>query len=137
MRMGVRGLIIDPYNYIESGSQEEHSNISQMLTRITSFASSRHPRLVCCSSSEDVSKEDGTYAVPKGMNISGSAAWLQRQTLASQSTGQMTASKSTAGSRGSSGWDHRASRCFNTTCQMVDMKNILRRQSKRYRACLN
>lgn len=82
MRMGVRGLIIDPYNYIESGSQEEHSNISQMLTRITSFAKAHGIHVWFVAHPQKMyPREDGTYAVPKGMNISGSAAWFAKADL--------------------------------------------------------
>jgi len=40
MRLGVRGLVIDPYNYIESskGVDNEHQGINEMLTRLVSFA---------------------------------------------------------------------------------------------------
>ena len=79
---GANGLLIDPYNYIEAGSGEEYSNISQMLTRITSFAKAygihvwfvAHPQKM-------YPRDDGTYAVPKGMNISGSAAWFAKADL--------------------------------------------------------
>tara|TARA_B100000927_G_scaffold114506_4_gene92658 strand:- start:1467 stop:3215 length:1749 start_codon:yes stop_codon:yes gene_type:complete len=82
MRMGVRGLIIDPYNYIESSSQEEHSNISQMLTRITSFAKAHGIHVWFVAHPQKMyPREDGTYAVPKGMNISGSAAWFAKADL--------------------------------------------------------
>jgi twinkle protein len=82
MRMGVRGLIIDPYNYIESSSQEEHSNISQMLTRITSFAKAHGIHVWFVAHPQKMyPREDGSYAVPKGMNISGSAAWFAKADL--------------------------------------------------------
>jgi len=82
MRMGVRGLIIDPYNYIESSSQEEHSNISQMLTRITSFAKAHGIHVWFVAHPQKMyPREDGTYTVPKGMNISGSAAWFAKADL--------------------------------------------------------
>ena len=32
LRMGVRGLVIDPYNFIEQGEGEEHLSINAMLT---------------------------------------------------------------------------------------------------------
>ena len=131
-------LIIDPYNYIEStggeGAQQyqpdadPHHQLRQ---------GPLHPRLVCCSPSEDVPEEDGTYAVPKGMNISGSAAWFAKADLG------VTV--------------HRTDDCVEIHCwksrfkwvgsQGVAMlqynmsngryENILRRQSRRHRACQN
>lgn len=80
MRLGVRGLIIDPYNYIEMESIEnEHQSITKMLSQITTFAQAygiavffvAHPMKV-------YPREDGTLPVPKGMHISGSAAWFAK-----------------------------------------------------------
>jgi len=82
MRLGVRGLVIDPYNYIEQTGQEEHTGISYMLSKITSFAKAHgiHVWFVA-HPAKMYPREDGTYAVPKGMNISGSAAWFAKADL--------------------------------------------------------
>tara|TARA_R110000782_G_scaffold4231_1_gene14958 strand:- start:1724 stop:2416 length:693 start_codon:yes stop_codon:yes gene_type:complete len=82
LRLGVRGLVIDPYNYIEQDGTEEHISISAMLTKVTTFCKAHgihcwfvaHPAKV-------YPKEDGTYPVPKGMSISGSAAWFAKADL--------------------------------------------------------
>ena len=81
-RLVCRGLVIDPYNYIEMESTEEHSSISKMLTMITSFckAHSIHCWFVA-HPAKMYPKEDGTYPVPKGMSISGSAAWFAKADL--------------------------------------------------------
>lgn len=82
MRLGVRGLVIDPYNYIEQTGQEEHQGISHMLSRITSFAKAHGIHVWFVAHPQKMyPKEDGTYAVPKGMNISGSAAWFAKADL--------------------------------------------------------
>ncbi len=82
MRLGVRGLVIDPYNYIEQSGQEEHSGISHMLSKITSFAKAHGIHVWFVAHPQKMyPKEDGTYAVPKGMNISGSAAWFAKADL--------------------------------------------------------
>jgi len=82
LRLGVRGLVIDPYNYIEQDGTEEHTSISAMLTKVTTFCKAHgihcwfvaHPAKL-------YPKEDGTYPVPKGMSISGSAAWFAKADL--------------------------------------------------------
>ena len=82
MRLGVRGLIIDPYNYIEQSGSEEHNSISQMLSRITAFAKAHGIHVWFVAHPQKMyPREDGTYAVPKGMNISGSAAWFAKADL--------------------------------------------------------
>ena len=79
---GANGLLIDPYNYIESTGGEEHSSISQMLTRITSFAKAHSIHVWFVAHPQKMyPKEDGSYSVPKGMNISGSAAWFAKADL--------------------------------------------------------
>jgi len=79
---GANGLLIDPYNYIESSGGEEHSSISQMLTRITSFAKAHSIHVWFVAHPQKMyPKEDGSYSVPKGMNISGSAAWFAKADL--------------------------------------------------------
>jgi twinkle protein len=82
MRLGVRGLIIDPYNYIEQTGSEEHTGISYMLSKITSFAKAHGIHVWFVAHPQKMyPREDGTYAVPKGMNISGSAAWFAKADL--------------------------------------------------------
>ena len=82
MRLGVRGLVIDPYNYIEQTGTEEHTGISYMLSKITSFAKAHGIHVWFVAHPQKMyPREDGTYAVPKGMNISGSAAWFAKADL--------------------------------------------------------
>jgi twinkle protein len=83
MRLGVRGLVIDPYNYIDMGNEEsENKQISYMLSRITSFAKAHgiHVWFVA-HPAKMYARDDGTMPVPKGMNISGSAAWFAKADL--------------------------------------------------------
>ena len=82
MRLGIRGLVIDPYNYIEQTGTEEHNSISTMLTKITSFAKAHGIHVWFIAHPQKMyPREDGSYAVPKGMNISGSAAWFAKADL--------------------------------------------------------
>jgi len=79
MRLGVRGLIIDPYNYIESSGEQEHKHISDMLTKIVTFAKAygihvffiAHPKGM-------VPLRDGSFPVPTGMHISGGPTWFAK-----------------------------------------------------------
>ena len=80
LRLGCRGLVIDPFNYIEQkASDKEHQSISSMLTRIASFAKAfdihvwfvAHPAKMYPDPS-------GKTPPPKGMSISGSAAWFAK-----------------------------------------------------------
>ena len=75
MRMGVRGLIIDPYNYLDMGNDPEHQAISKMLTEIVLFCKSHeiHAWFVA-----HPAKQLPDSGVPKGQHISGSAAWFAK-----------------------------------------------------------
>ena len=81
LRLGVRGLVIDPFNYIEIDDRDntETNLISDMLTKLRFFAVSHdvhvwfvaHPRIL---------RSDGGSGIPipKGYDISGSAAWFSK-----------------------------------------------------------
>lgn len=80
MRHGVRGAVIDPYNYIEKSSDVSETEwISVMLSRVRSFAVAHglhiwfiaHPAKMMRSASGDIPP-------PKGYDISGSAAWFAK-----------------------------------------------------------
>ena len=80
MRLGCRGVVIDPYNYIEtSKGDKEHQSISAMLTRVSAFAKAydihvwfvAHPAKMYPDPS-------GKTPAPGGMHISGSAAWFAK-----------------------------------------------------------
>ena len=80
MRLGVQGLVIDPYNYLALGdTANEHQGITKMLSELGAFARATgiaiffvaHPAKVHADS-------DGFMPVPKGHHISGSAAWFAK-----------------------------------------------------------
>ena len=75
MRIGVRGLIIDPYNYIDIGNDNEHQSISKMLTDVILFCQSHQLHVVFIA---HPSKQAPDSGVPKGQHISGSAAWFAK-----------------------------------------------------------
>jgi len=79
LRMGVRGLVIDPYNFIEQGDGEEHLSISAMLTKITTFAKAHDLHVWFVAHPTKVYPNDkGEYPVVGGNHISGSAAWFAK-----------------------------------------------------------
>ena len=84
MRMGCRGLVIDPYNYIAQQAQadNEHQSINEMLTRLVAFARANDIHIwFIAHPSKMPTNQDGTTAVPKGMNISGSASFFAKADL--------------------------------------------------------
>ena len=79
LRMGVRGLVIDPYNFLEQGEGEEHLSISGMLTKITTFAKAHDLHVWFVAHPTKVyPNEKGEYPVVGGNHISGSAAWFAK-----------------------------------------------------------
>ncbi len=75
-RMGIRGLVIDPYNYIENKSgQAETEFISGMLTRIQAFAKSYGVHIWFVAHPSKITRSNMDLPRPDGMAISGSMAW--------------------------------------------------------------
>jgi twinkle protein len=85
LRKGIRGAVIDPYNYItqDQGSEEnEHQFINQLLTRLVAFARAHSIHIwFVAHPAKMPTNADGTTAVPKGMNISGSASFFAKADL--------------------------------------------------------
>lgn len=82
MRLGVRGLVIDPYNYITPAirsTDNEHQGINLMLTRMLSFARAHDVHIFFVAHpAKMMTGPDGETAVPMGMNISGSASFFAK-----------------------------------------------------------
>ena len=80
LRKGVRGAVIDPYNYIvqDAGAEEnEHQFINHLLTRLVAFARAHDIHIwFVAHPSKMATNADGSTGVPKGMNISGSASFF-------------------------------------------------------------
>ena len=83
MRLGIRGLVIDPYNYIEKNTQSDESqSISSMLTKVTAFAKAHGVHVwFIAHPAKMYPREDGSMPIPTGMSISGSAAWFAKADL--------------------------------------------------------
>lgn len=79
LRHGIRGAIIDPYNYIaRQYSMSETDWISDMLTKICVFARANDIHIWFVAHPTKQQKENGKLPVPKGYDISGSAAWFAK-----------------------------------------------------------
>ena len=80
MRHGVRGAIIDPYNYIQkNGDISETDWISEMLTQLRVFAQSHGIHLWFVAHPTKMMRDaNGKVPAPKGYDISGSAAWFAK-----------------------------------------------------------
>lgn len=76
-RLGIRGMVIDPYNYIEMkrGDGAETEAISSMLTRIQAFAKAYGVHVWFVAHPAKVSRTGNDLPRPDGMSISGSMAW--------------------------------------------------------------
>ena len=82
MRSGCRGLVIDPYNFIQiSRETTETDAISAMLTRVRLFAKQNDVHVWFVAHPAKMMREGGTFPVPKGYDISGSAAWFAKADL--------------------------------------------------------
>lgn len=80
LRYGIRGAVIDPYNYIlRDKNSSETDWISDMLTRIKVFAQAHDVHIWFVAHPTKLKpKEDGTLPVPGGYDISGSASWYAK-----------------------------------------------------------
>jgi twinkle protein len=79
MRLGVRGLVIDPYNYIRVDAENEHRAITDMLTKVVLFAQAHEVAVFFVAHPQKIyPKEDGTYPVVTGMHVSGSSSWFSK-----------------------------------------------------------
>lgn len=75
-RTGIRGLVIDPYNYIDNkGAQAETEFISNMLTRVQAFAKAYGVHVWFVAHPAKITRSGMDLPRPDGMAISGSMAW--------------------------------------------------------------
>jgi twinkle protein len=78
-RMGVRSLVIDPYNYLDMnlGSKSETNLISEMLSKVRNWAAAHDAAVFFIAHPAKLYRQtDGNYPVPKGYDISSSASWV-------------------------------------------------------------
>ena len=76
-RMGVRGLVIDPYNYIDLNRKDttETEAISNMLTRVQKFCKAHEVHTWFVAHPSKMTRSGNDQPRPDGMSISGSMAW--------------------------------------------------------------
>ena len=81
LRYGVRGAVIDPYNFIsrDNRNQPETEWISDMLTKVKAFAMGHGVHIWFVAHPTKLQRgTDGKIPVPGGYDISGSAAWFAK-----------------------------------------------------------
>ncbi len=76
-RLGIRGMVIDPYNYIDMKNRgdSETGAISDMLTRVQAFAKAFGVHVWFVAHPSKVSRTGSDLPRPDGMSIAGSMAW--------------------------------------------------------------
>lgn len=79
-RMGCRGLVIDPFNYIALPRKlSETQEISDMLTLVRAFARAHDTHVFFVAHPMKLQRQDGGQRpVPTGYDIAGSAAWYSK-----------------------------------------------------------
>lgn len=80
-RKGIKGLLIDPWNYIEHkvpANYTETQYISECLTEIKTFAVKYGIHVVLIAHPTKLKKEKGKYEVPTMYSISGSAHFFNK-----------------------------------------------------------
>lgn len=81
MRYGIRGAVIDPYNFIsrENRNASETEWISDMLTKVKAFAMGHGIHIWFVAHPTKLQRgADGRIPPPGGYDISGSAAWFAK-----------------------------------------------------------
>ena len=83
MRHGVRGCVIDPYNYISKPNDVAETEwISVMLSQVRLFAQAHGLHIwFVAHPTKMLRGADGSVPPPKGYDISGSAAWFAKADL--------------------------------------------------------
>lgn len=80
MRHGVRGAVIDPYNYIQKPNDVSETEwVSVMLSKVRLFAQAHGMHIwFVAHPAKMMRNAEGKVPPPKGYDISGSAAWFAK-----------------------------------------------------------
>lgn len=81
MRYGIRGAVIDPYNFISRDGRDKSETewISDMLTKVKAFAMGHGVHIWFVAHPTKMQRgADGRIPPPGGFDISGSAAWFAK-----------------------------------------------------------
>lgn len=74
LRYGVRGLVIDPYNYLDRGDSNETEWVSSALTKLRLLGSAHDLHIwLAAHPTKMRRRDDGTFPTPTGWDIAGSA----------------------------------------------------------------
>lgn len=76
-RIGIRGLVIDPYNYLDLNRETftETEAISNMLTKVQKFCKAHDVHVWFVAHPSKINRAGVDQPRPDGMSISGSMAW--------------------------------------------------------------
>jgi twinkle protein len=75
-RMGVRGMVIDPYNYIDlKHNSTETEAISSMLSKVQKFVKTNEMHCWFVAHPSKIQRSGVEQPRPDGMSIAGSMAW--------------------------------------------------------------
>ncbi len=76
-RLGVRGIVIDPYNHIQRPNNENEVNfVNDMLQKIRAFQKATDTITFIVAHPHKLMAVDGRRPVPTGYDISGAAHWF-------------------------------------------------------------
>lgn len=80
MRHGVRGAVIDPYNYIQKPNDTNETEwVSTLLSKVRLFAQAHDMHIwFVAHPAKMMRNAEGKVPPPKGYDISGSAAWFAK-----------------------------------------------------------
>lgn len=81
LRKGIKGLLIDPWNYIEHKipkGQNETQYVSDCLSKIKAFALTHNIHIIIVAHPTKMPKVNGKYEVPTLYHISGSAHFFNK-----------------------------------------------------------
>jgi len=80
MRHGIRGAVIDPYNFISRNRDISETDwVSELLTTLKAFCMAHGVHIWFVAHPQKMRKYDnGELPVPEGNDISGSAAWFAK-----------------------------------------------------------
>ena len=82
LRLGCRGLVIDPYNMLDMDTEREHVAISKMLSEVTSYCKSSGMHCFFVAHPAKMRpRDDGSYPIVGGQHVSSSSAWHAKADL--------------------------------------------------------
>lgn len=78
MRYGCRGLVVDPYNYLDRKGENETEFASNLLTKLRLFAVGHDVHVWFVAHPQKLQRLEGKVPIPGGYDISGSAHFFNK-----------------------------------------------------------